>query len=259
MTYPDMLYPSKEKLMDAASRLIGVLRTLNAQHSLHVTHVGITGGLAVMHHCPDRLPSIAYTRAEDIDVVFNSKYASPERLVDAILGRYWRHFVKHHQTLYMLIQGRKVKIDLKLVPRNRILEGMQPLSIVDTTNLPFINKTDLMTSKLYETDPIPLSFTWEEPETARAIHHGTDALRLALLFDSGKRITLTMRQAKRVIKGSSSLEKYTSIPHDRWFQMFLVHVEFYDRPNEIWTLEDALLLTDLGDPRRESIFPWDYY
>ena len=56
--YPDILYPSKDALLDAASHLIEFMQILKKEEILRTTLVGLTGGLAVMHHCPDRLPSI---------------------------------------------------------------------------------------------------------------------------------------------------------------------------------------------------------
>ncbi|PWY66871.1 hypothetical protein BO83DRAFT_391348 [Aspergillus eucalypticola CBS 122712] len=120
---------------------------------------------------------------------------------------------------------------------------MQSLYDLRPIYLPFVNKIDLMTSKLYDTHPDSLpSSSWGEPDTARGIHYGTDALRLALLFDPGKRITVTARQALRVMRAFLSIEDYTGMPGIEWLKLFLVCTEDYGgRPAEIWNLEDAFL------------------
>lgn len=136
---------------------------------------------------------------------------------------------------------------------------MQYLSVLELADLPFVNKIDLMTSKLYEVHPDPLPSPWGESETARAIHHGTDALRLALLFDQGKRIILTVRQAMRVRRAFRSLENYTGIPGVEWLELFLVRGRYYhNRPTEILDLEKAFLLLEMGKYKREISDPWYY-
>ncbi|KAI2926816.1 hypothetical protein CBS63078_2118 [Aspergillus niger] len=240
--YPDILYPSKDAVLDAASHLIEIMQILKKQDILRTTLVGLTGGLAVMHHCPDRLPSIACNRKEDIDIVLDLADSTLEDLKDALLYYYSQIFIKHRQTLYMRTPGGKVRLDFKIIPANRKLKGMQYLPVLELTDLPFVNKIDLMTSKLYEVHPDPLPSPWGEPETARAIHHGTDALRLALLFDQGKKIILTMRQAMRVRRAFRSLENYTGIPGVEWLELFLVRGRFcHNRPTEILDLEKAFL------------------
>lgn len=118
---------------------------------------------------------------------------------------------------------------------------MQSLYDLHPTYLPFVNKIDLLTSKLYDTHPDSLPFSsCGELDTARGIHHGTDALRLALLFKPGKRITVTVGQAWRVMRASLSIEDCIGIPGIEWLKLFLVCTEDYEgRPAEIWNLEDA--------------------
>ncbi|GKZ55082.1 hypothetical protein AnigIFM49718_011209 [Aspergillus niger] len=257
--YPDILYPSKDALLDAASHLIEFMQILKNKDILRTTLVGLTGGLAVMHHCPDRLPSIACNRKEDIDIVLDLADSTLEDLKDTLLYYYAQIFIKHRQTLYMRTPWGKVRLDFKMIPAKRKLKGMQYLSVIELTDLPFVNKIDLMTSKLYEVHPDPLPSPWGEPETARAIHHGTDALRLALLFDQGKKIILTVRQAMRVRRAFRSLENYTGIPGVEWLELFLVRGRYYhNRPTEILDLEKAFLLLEMGKNKPEISDPWYY-
>ena len=57
--YPDLQNPSKQELMAAVSVLIRSMQNLDRELiDWHRPDITITGRLAVMHYCPDRLPSI---------------------------------------------------------------------------------------------------------------------------------------------------------------------------------------------------------
>ncbi|RAH57233.1 hypothetical protein BO85DRAFT_488723 [Aspergillus piperis CBS 112811] len=259
--YPDILYPSRTELFGAASCLLGGIRILKKQGHLGTTFVGITGGLAVMRYCPDRLPSIAPARNEDIDVVLDLGDSTLEDLMNALHWHDSQHFIKHRETLYMWTHRGKLRIDFKVIPSDRKLPGMQSLYDLHPPYLPFVNKIDLMTSKMYDTHPDSLpSSSWRELDTARGIHHGTDALRLALLFDPGKRITVTARQALRVVRASLGIEYYTGISGFEWLKLFLVCTEEDEgSPAMFRNLEDAFLGMELRNDFGPQVTDSWYY
>ncbi|PYI06498.1 hypothetical protein BO78DRAFT_418669 [Aspergillus sclerotiicarbonarius CBS 121057] len=113
---PDLQYPSKQELIDAASMVIEFMKKLNwRKMGEKPPRLAITGGLAVMHHCPNRLPSIAHDGQEDIDIVLSG--VDPGSIKSTLEDEFPEHFILDWQEiyyyLYIITPRGKVKVDFK--------------------------------------------------------------------------------------------------------------------------------------------------
>ncbi|GLB18414.1 hypothetical protein AtubIFM61612_008305 [Aspergillus tubingensis] len=73
-----------------------------------------------MRYCPDRLPSIAPAKNEDIDVVLDLGNSTLKELMDTLHSHHSQFFIKHRETLYIRTARGKVRIDFKVIPADSL-------------------------------------------------------------------------------------------------------------------------------------------
>ncbi|RAK97579.1 uncharacterized protein BO80DRAFT_448196 [Aspergillus ibericus CBS 121593] len=217
---PDLQYPSKEELMDAASVVIRSLQQLDWREIGETPpNLAITGGLAVMHYCPDRLPSIAHNGREDIDIVLSNTQGGRIRL--ALQYEFPEEFVNQEIDLFVVTPRGKVKVDFKWeVYMESASLSTVPLHEISPEDPPFMNPQTLTVSKLLSLSGhvVARYVLFERPW-----NHGIDALRLVRRFDRST-LTLAKFQAMHIYKEKDKLERYTTMPYKQWAKMMEVEL-----------------------------------